>query len=73
MAKNILARLPKDPELDKQCQDIDRLFSAIQSASMIKNIGKSFKSTGIRLEYANDTLCASLELANCTKVRHFTG
>jgi hypothetical protein len=45
-AKNILARLPTDPELDKQCQDIDRLVSAIQSASMIKNVKKVLNVLG---------------------------
>jgi hypothetical protein len=49
-AKNILARLLKDPELDKQCQDINRLVSAIQSVLTIKNNRKSFRRTGIRLE-----------------------
>jgi hypothetical protein len=72
-AKNSLARLPKGPELDKQCQYIDRLVWAIQSAPMIKKIRKSFKHAGIRLGYADDKLWARLNLANCIKVAHFTG
>jgi hypothetical protein len=51
-AENILAHLPKDPELDKQCQDIDHLVSAIQSVSKIKTIRKRCKRAGIRLECA---------------------
>jgi hypothetical protein len=72
-AKNIHVRLPKDPDLDKQCQDIDRLVSVIKSASTIKNIRKGSKRVGIRLEYADHALWRSLDLANRTKVRRFTG
>jgi hypothetical protein len=35
-AQKILARLPKDPELDKQCQDIDLSFQRFNQRRQLK-------------------------------------
>jgi hypothetical protein len=71
--KNILARTRKDPRMNVQCQDIDRLLSAIQAVSMMKNIRKSFYRAGIAFDFHNDLLWTRVDLRGCHRVSHFPG
>jgi hypothetical protein len=70
-AKDILARKRKDPGMDTQCQDIDRLPSAVHSASKVKNIKKSFNQGGVEFAFENDILWTRMDLRGCDKVRRF--
>jgi hypothetical protein len=72
-AKNIFARTRKDPRMNVQCQDIDRLLSVIQAPSTIKNIRKQFYRAPIALDVHDDILWAGVDLSGCDRIRHFGG